>query len=75
MLVGGEGVAPKMEAEKIELSSKAVISFNYFESCFSMDGGPQYDVEMRVNEGLTVFGAMKMVFKVMSLSLSVKRVV
>ena len=53
-----EGVAPKLTAEMNEQSSKAVIYFKYFESCFSMEEGPQNDVEVRVNDGLTVFGAI-----------------
>ena len=38
-----------------------------------MDRGPQYDVKMRVGEGLTIFTAMKVMFTVSRVSLVVKR--
>ena len=43
-------------------------------SCFIKNGAPQKDRKIRLIEGLTTFGAMKKMFKVMSV-LRVKRAV
>ena len=45
----------------------------YLESCFSKDGRSQEDIKMRVGEAPKTFGALKMPFKVRSVSSGVKR--
>ena len=75
VVVGRERVAPQvkvaMNVEVIEVAS----SFKYFGSCFSGYGRPHGDVKIRVGEKLRAFSAMKMIFKVRSLSLGIKEVV
>ena len=46
-------------------------SFTYLGSCSSKDGDAQQDVKMRVSEGLQIFGALKMIFKIGGVSLGV----
>ena len=63
----------QLEVKKNGEMMELVSSFKYSGYYFSKDRGPQEDVKMRVDEGLKVFGAIKIMFNVRSLSFCVKR--
>ena len=53
-----------MDGEIMEVVS----SSKYSGSCFSKDRGPQENVKKRVGEGLKIFGAMKVILIVKTVS-------
>ena len=62
-----------MEVELIGKVKNVVCCFKFLDFFFSKDVGPHRDEKIRVGEGLKAYGALKMMFYVMSLSLRVKR--
>ena len=66
-------VAPWMEVEMKDVNMEVVNTFKFLGICFTVDRGAQQDMEKRVGEGVSTFGAVKMMFNVRSVSLGVKR--
>ena len=52
---------------------EAVSAFQQLGICSSRDGGPQEELEMRMEEGLKTFSARKMILNARSVSLGMKR--
>ena len=50
-------------------------SFKYLESFFNKIGGPQEDLQLKVDEGLKAFDTMETMFNVRSISLDVEGLV
>ena len=71
-LIGRKGWAARRVEIKMNGGIMEVLSsFKHLRNCFSMEGGVYDDVNRRVEEVLTTFGAMTTMFHVRSVSFGV----
>ena len=73
MVVGREGVAPRVENGMNGQIIEDISASKPLESCFNEDGRPQEEAKIRVGQGLKTNGAIEMMFDVRNVRLAVKR--